>query len=128
MALIGNCTHTVYTNHATETTTESVTLSDGKVTTEQVPVIVETPTDYTNIFVCIKQVENINFWDGINTHKSIHYQFAGYTDKATRDADQEDFLFWETSHLISYDHTSNLYEQIYNDIKAQAGFTNLTND
>lgn len=128
MALIGNCTHTTYSNHETETTTETITNTDGTTETIQVPLVVENETSYNDVYLCIKQVENINFWDGINSHKSIHYQFAGYTDKATRDADQEDFLFWERSHLISYDHTSNLYEQIYNDIKVQAGFTNLTND
>lgn len=130
MALTGNCSHTEYTEHATETTTMTVTHPDG--TTEDItqPALVENVTNYTNIYLCIKQLDHYNFYDTDddgNYFKTsvIHYRYAGYTDRATRDADQENFLFSGVANLENYDHSGNLYSQIYSQIKTLTGKTNL---
>ena len=60
MALIGNCSFSTFSEHATETITETVTLSDGTIETSVSPVMVETSTDYTNVYLSIKQVDNFN--------------------------------------------------------------------
>ena len=128
MALIGNCTHTTYSNHETETTTETITNTDGTIETVQVPLIVENETSYNNIYLCIKKVDNLNLWTQDSSDKIIMYQFAAYTDKATRNLDQENFLFEDGGQLSGYNHNLNLYEQIYTEIKTLNGFTNLIND
>ena len=125
MALTGNCTHTVYTAHETETTTETITHFDGTSETVEVPVMIATSTDYTDVYVCIKQVENFNYWSDEQNHKSFIYQYAAYTDVATRNADQEDFLFWDVGTLQSYNPEGNLYAQIYTEIKTIDGLTDL---
>lgn len=125
MALSGNCTNTVYTSHESETTTETITHSDGTTETITVPVMVATSTDYTNVYLCIKQIEFFHYYNGSEKTTNVIYQYAAYTDVATRNADQEDFLFWGNSQLQNHSHTSNLYECIYNEIKTFEGLTNL---
>lgn len=131
MALTGNCSHTTYTDHPTETVTSTITNSDGTTYEVTNPALVETTTDYTNIYLCIKQLDHYNYYevdDEGNYHKFnvIHFRYAGYTDKATRDADQEDFLFSDVANLQDYDYDGNLYSQIYTQIKTFEGKTNLT--
>lgn len=125
MALSGNCTHTVYTTHETDTTTETITHFDGSSETVEVPVVIATPTDYNDVYLCIKQVDNFNHWSDEQNHKSFTYQYAAYTDVATRNADQEDFLFWDVGTLQSYNPDQNLYAQIYTEIKTINGLTDL---
>lgn len=125
MALSGNCTNTVYTAHESQTTTETITNTDGTTETITVPVMVATSTDYSNVYLCIKQVEFFNYYNGSEKTTNVIYQYAAYTDVATRNADQEDFLFWGNSQLQNHSHTSNLYESIYNEIKTFEGLTNL---
>jgi len=124
MALTGNCTHTVYTNHETDTTTETITFPNGEIETVEMPVVIATPTDYTDVYLCITQVENFNFFS--SSTKQVLYHYAAYTDVESRNADQLDFLFSGNGVLENYDHDANLYSQIYNDIKTIEGLTNLT--
>ncbi len=135
MALIGNCSFSTFAEHATQTTTETVTLPDGTTETVVSPVMVETSTDYTNVYLSIKQVENFILScsscgenGDASFNKVFSFQYAAYTNLATKIADQEDFLFWNTGQLSSYDHNANLYSQIYNEIKTINGLTNLIND
>lgn len=133
MALIGNCSHTTYTAHATNTVNETRTLSDGTEETVTVPETVVETTDYTNIYLCIKQLDHYNFYDVDDEGNAvkfavIHYRYAGYVNKAARDADQEDFLFTDVGNLNDYNYDGNLYTQIYNEIKTLDGKTNLTDD
>jgi hypothetical protein len=128
MALTGNCTHTTYTDHATETTDETITRPDGTTETITVPVIVENTTSYTNVYLCIKQVEFFHFHIDGQKIINVLYQYAGYTDVATRNADQENWLFWGNGQLQNHDHTANVYESIYNELKTRDGLTNLTDD
>ena len=44
MALIGNCSFSTFSEHATETVTETVTLTDGTIETSVSPLMVETVT------------------------------------------------------------------------------------
>ena len=130
MALTGNCTHTEYTEHATNTVTQTITNPEGVTENVEVPELVANTTNYTNIYLCIKQIDHRNYWDTDTDGNQIkisimHYRYAGYTDQATRNADQENFLFSDVGDLNDYDHTQNLYTQIYNEIKTLDGKTNL---
>jgi len=128
MALIGNCSNTKYNASETETTTETITQPDGSSEQVEVPVIVETKTDYTDVYLTVKQVEIIHFINSIGDKVvNVLYHIAAYTDAETRDADQEDYLFWESGQLPTYDHSKNLYEQLYDYIKTKDGYTNLIN-
>ncbi len=128
MALIGNCTHTVYTVHETETITETVTQPDGTTETVERSVVLENDTDYNDVYLCITKVDNINFWFQNHSPKVILYQYAAYADAETRNADKENFLFRGDGQLINYDYDANLYAQIYNDIKLIQGYSNLIKD
>ena len=135
MALIGNCSFSTFSEHATETVTETVTLPDGTIETSVSPVMVETSTDYTNVYLSIKQVDNFNVpctacgdSGTPSFNKIFTYQYAAYTSYSDKVADQENFLFWNTAQLMSYDHNQNLYAQIYAEIKNITGLTNLIND
>lgn len=126
MALIGNCSNIIYTSSETETTTETITNTDGTTEIITVPVQVETITSYEDVYLCIKQVEFFHFHDGTNRVPNIIYQYAAYTDIDTRNTDEENFLFWGNTQLQNHSHTANLYESIYNEIKTFDGLTNLT--
>ena len=120
MALIGNCTITSGSYHK----------QDGSTFTS---------SSYTDMYVIVKQIE-IEFGyksgeynpdtDILTPIKSnaVSYQIAGYTDKETRDTDQENWEWWGTEHLPNYIHSASLYEQCYNDIKTLDGMENLTNE
>ena len=128
MALIGNCTNTTYASHKTKTEVITFELEDGTTGSETVPLTVSTSKNYTNVYLCIKQVEFFVIVEGGEKFTNIHYQYAAYSDLETRNSDQEDFLFWNTLQLQNHDHAKNLYSQIYTEIKLFEGLTNLTND
>lgn len=123
MALTGNCTHIEYTNHETETTTETITQPNGETQTVEIPVIVENRTDYSNVYLNIFQIENFNFF--ANDRKQVLYHYAAYSDVESRNEDQMDFLFSGNKVLENYNHEGNLYAQIYSDIKTIDGLTDL---
>lgn len=130
MALIGNCTNTVYTAHETETTSEIITLPNGDTETIETPVMIGESTNYDNIYMCVTQISNFNNWYGDqegNPTKDIvvHFQYAAYESEVARDADKEDYLFWNQTQLDNPDLNSSLYTQMYNQLKAKEGFTNL---
>lgn len=111
MALIGNCTFTTYeVNDAGQT--------------------IGTDTDYTDVYLCITQISNFNNWYGNeegNPTKDVivHFQFAGYESENARNADKEDYLFWDQIQLDNPDLTTSLYEQMYEQLKQRQGLTNL---
>ena len=115
MALQGNCTHKEYN-----------TVDDE---------MVVTPTDYTDVYVMVKQVEFFQTYQdqslegeepNIVKHQAVLFQIAGYESKEARDADQEDWLFWEPMELLDYVYSANLLEQCYNKVKGAEGYTELT--
>ena len=133
MALIGNCTVTKTVASETETTTITETLPDGTTQEVETPVMVEESTDYTNIYLSIKQIElfqsyftNASMARDKNTF--LFVQIGGYTDKATKYNDPENYLFYESLSLPSFSYDQNLYQQIYDHIKTLDGYTELTND
>jgi hypothetical protein len=128
MALIGNCSHTVYTTHPTDVEEQTITHSDGTTEVIQVPVSVANVTEYTDIYLFVKQVEIFTFFANNVKTLVVHYQYAAYTNLETRNADQEDYLFWNVGQLETHDHETNLYTQIYNEINTLEGLTNLTTD
>lgn len=111
MALIGNCTHTTFSVNE-----EGETIGND--------------TDYTDVYLCITQISNFNNWhndeEGNPTKDVIvHFQFAGYESEDARNADKEDYLFWDQIQLDNPDLTNSLYEQMYEQLKQRQGFTNL---
>jgi hypothetical protein len=130
MALTGNCTHIEYTDHETDTTTETITDVDGNVETFEIPVRVESRTDYNNIYLSVKQIDNFHYYNvdssqNISKDNVIHYRYAAYDTKLAKAQNQENFLFSEVRQLPNYDHGTNLYAQIYSDIKTIEGLTDL---
>lgn len=125
MALTGNLQKIQYTDHETETTTETITQPDGTTQTIEVPVQVATTTSYEDVYLCIKQVELFHNYNGEEKVENVIYQYAAYADVETRNANQEDFLFWNNTQLQNHNHSVNLYESIYNEIKTFEGLTNL---
>lgn len=118
MALTGNCSHTTWVE------------VDGEE--------LETTTQYTDVYVCIKAIDNINYSDGqfykIDSEGNqtevqvINYTYAGYTDEETKNADAENFLFSETKNLKTYNVGIDIESQAYSEIKELEGKENLTND
>lgn len=135
MALTGNCSTTICTYSDTET--EEVTITYGAHegdlagTTEVVTLPVRdcNTTNHSNIYLCIRSINNYNSWliSGSETIKEKEFQvdFAIYTDQNTRDANADDFLWQDVMVLTDIDMDENLYSQAYTKIKSMVGFTNL---
>ncbi len=128
MALIGKCSNTTFTTHPTDVEEQTITQSDGTTEVIQVPVSVANVTEYTDVYLFVKQVEIFTFFANNVKTLVVHYHYAAYTDLETRNADQEDYLFWNVGQLETHDHETNLYTQIYNEINTLEGLTNLTTD
>ena len=134
MALTGNCTHTEYIDSG-ETEIITGTNPDGSTVELEQPIMNPVETEYNDVYVIVKQVEFFqtynNMEEGIpeNTGKiqAVLFQIAGYESKEARDADQENWLFWEPMQLDNYVYSSNLLAQCYNQVKQTEGYTNLTN-
>lgn len=132
MALIGNCTYTVYTDHETETTTETITMPTGETETVETPVIIETSTDYQDVYLVINFVtidrRFCNECGGNGVMNMLYYRYAAYSSREAKNNDIEDFLFQDTNVLTDYDFDDNVYSEIYNQIKTLNGLTNLIDD
>jgi hypothetical protein len=136
MALIGNCTTVECTYSDTETEEITITYGDdegelaGTTETITVPTKDCTTTNHSDIYLCIRSVNNYNSWlvaDGETIkEKEFQVDFAIYTNQATRDADKGDFLWQDVMVLHSIEIDENLYSQAYSQIKLMIGFTNLT--
>ncbi len=126
MALKGDCTYIEQINHETETTTETITFPNGDTETVERPVQIEETTNYNDVYLCITQVENFNYFS--DSIKQVLYHYAAYSNVESRNADQQDFLFSGNGVLENYDHEGNLYAQIYSDIKTIDGLTDLTDN
>ncbi len=133
MALIGNCTYTIIKDSETETETITETDAEGNSVEKTIPKRIEEKTDYTNVYVAVKQVQ---FYDSYVLNESLaivknttcFYHLAGYTDKAAKYDDCENYLFWEQMALPSFNYDENIYSQIYNHVKTLEGYTELQND
>lgn len=136
MALTGNCSWTTYSQHATETTSETITYPDdhpdstlaGTTETVDYPVTVATTTDYTGVYLCVTQVDNINHWTPTDSAKHIIFHYAAYSSASARNADATDYLFAGNEVLEDYNLDNGVYAQIYAQLKAKEGFTNLIDD
>ena len=142
MALVGNCT--VVQQVTSETEFEEITLThpDGSTSVENVPVVTSTSQNYENVYVTIKQIELFQSYEGLNKIQWAIFQYAGYENKETRDADPENYLFWGSSELSSFptsetpggivsytwNYDLNLYNECYTKLLTLEGFENLTQD
>lgn len=126
MALEGALTYTHIDYSDTETQDLVITQPDGSSETIQVPKETYRTENYDNVYVYVKSIQMHTMTvDGVKK-ESVHYHMAGYESKETRDADNENFLFFEAHQLINYDHNLNIWSQCYNAIKQREGFSELT--
>ena len=142
MALIGNCTTYDISYHDTETEEVTITYPDnsdlygsdaGTTVTNNVPRQIKTPTNYENVYLCIRFINNLNTWLPVEDSdtikiKEFHVHYAIYTDAATRDADPTDFLYEDVLALHDIDLSQPLYQQAYARISEVDGLTDLISD
>lgn len=141
MALIGNCEIITRTPHETETQTITYTFPNdpviygdqaGQTITETIPTSVVSSVSYTDVYLCVRSVNNYNTWiveNGSTTKiKEFQIDYAIYADQATRDADKDDWIFQDVTVLHNADISQNLYSQAYAQINSLEGLTNLTSD
>lgn len=93
--------------------------------------------EFTNIYVTVKHVfiESIYYPEEVtpstagpqNSQKFINCNFhvTGYTNKETRDANPENYLFFGEMNLGDYNYDNNLFNQCYTGLKNFSGFENL---
>ncbi len=134
MALQGNCIHTEFIDSG-ETEIVTGTNPDGSTVEIEQPIMNKTETEYNDVYVIVKQVEFFQTYYQLdeevpnNSQKvqAVLFQIAGYESKEARDANQENWLFWEPMQLNNYDYNLNLLSQCYNLIKQTQGYTELEN-
>ena len=136
MALIGNCIFTEYVDSG-ETETITITHPDGSTEEREEPIMNPVDNEYNDIYLIVKQVEFFQVYtnnegeeveNNSSKVQAVIFHIAGYESREARDADQENWLFWDTMQLDNYDYDLNVYQQCYNKIKETRGFTNLIND
>lgn len=138
MALTGNVDIITRTPHETETETITYTYPNdpeiygdqaGQTITETIPTSIVSTVSHSNIYLCIRHVNNYNTWvnenGSITKIKEFQVDFAVYTDESTRNADKDNWLFQDVVVLQDIDINQNLYSQAYSQIKTREGFTNL---
>ena len=150
MALQGNCIHTEFIDSGEteivtgapalkmvefDSTDDAGTNPDGSTVEIEQPIMNKTETEYNDVYVIVKQVEFFQTYYQLdeevpnNSQKvqAVLFQIAGYESKKARDANQENWLFWEPMQLNNYDYNLNLLSQCYNLIKQTQGYTELEN-
>tara|TARA_R110001606_G_C15184498_1_gene629759 strand:- start:48 stop:434 length:387 start_codon:yes stop_codon:yes gene_type:complete len=125
MALTGNCFTIRYSNHATETTTETVEHSDGTIIEVQTPVQIEEIETYSDVYLVVTQIENFNYWSSEGSTKSFLCFYAAYESQEARDNDIDDYLFRENLNISNVNLSDGLYPQVYNLLKQFKGLTDL---
>jgi len=139
MALQGDIIWTTVEYSETETQDLVITYPDemdvndpnydkkGTSETIQVPKEIYKSNEYTNVYLYVKSIQMHTLTINGEKKESVHYHFAGYESKEARDADNEDFLFFDGDQLINYNHDVNLWNQCYDDLKSKENFKNLVN-
>lgn len=141
MALSGNFTRVTYLP-SSETSSVNITYPaelpesdpnyDKRGTTELTTgyATVKSTTDYSNIYLAVRSIV-VNATD-VNTDpdtmgKLIKYEtnYRVYESEATRRADQNDYLFQDFTHDITYNASQDLFDQAYTHLKSLEGFENL---
>ena len=126
MALEGALTYTHISYSETETEDILVTYSDGSEETIQQPKQTLTTESYDNVYVYVKSIQMHTLTVNGEKKEQVHYHIAGYESREARDADNENFLFFEGHQLVNYDNNLNICSQCYNAIKEREGFNQLT--
>ena len=137
MALIGNITTYSHSEHATETETNSVTYpadfpdTDLAGTTQDLttPVMVETTTDYTDVYVVTTWISYYKFVEA-NGANLFDFTYRVYSSKADRISNPDSHIL-EDSVLGSYANISSsddIRAKAYEVLKTKTGLTNLIND
>lgn len=137
MALKGDITWTTVEFSETETQDQIITYPDemnennpqydkrGTTETVQVPKEIYNSTSYTDVYLYVKSIQMHTTIEDNKKIEYIHYHYAGYESKETRDADNENFLFFSSNQLYNYNHNSNLWTQCYDQLKLREDFADL---
>jgi hypothetical protein len=137
MALQGNIVWTTVELSETETQDQILTYPDemhkddpnydkrGQTETIQVAKETYTSNSYTDVYLYVKSIQMHTFTnDGVKSEQ-VHFHFAGYEGKETRNNDNEGFLFFDGGQLQNYDPNQNLWSQCYNQLKSREDFADL---
>tara|TARA_E500000318_G_C3392020_1_gene146338 strand:- start:12 stop:434 length:423 start_codon:yes stop_codon:yes gene_type:complete len=137
MALQGDIIWTTVEHSETETQDLVITYPDemdvndpnydkkGTSETIQVPKENLKTNEYTNVYLYVKSIQMHTTIENNKKIEYIHYHYAGYESKEARDADNEDFLFFDSSQLYNYNHDLNLWSQCYNSLKEREQLKDL---
>jgi len=126
MALQGPLTYTHIDYSDTETQDLVITQPDGSSETIQVPKETYRIENYDNVYVYVKSIQMHTLTMDGEKKEHVYFHLAGYESKEARDADNENFLFFQGHELYGYDHNVNLWSQVYAAIKANEIFADLT--
>lgn len=123
MALQGNIEWLFVEEHESETEDILVEYPDGTNETITQPITVERTETFEDIYIYIKSIQ-VHTLTAVNEETGykekaevVHFHYAGYEDVATRDNDNEDFLFFATGATLNYNRDENLWSQCYNVLK-----------
>lgn len=123
MALQGDIEWLFVEEHESETEDVLVEYPDGTNETITQPTTVERTETFEDVYIYIKSIQ-VHTMSGINDetgymqkNEAIHFHYAGYKDVATRDNDNEDYLFFATSAIFNYNRDENIWSQCYDALK-----------
>ena len=110
-----------------ETETEEITLThpDGTQEVFENPKTVYRYQEYTDVYIYIRSIQTHTMTiEGVKTEQ-LHFHISGHTSKEARDADNDDFLFFENHTVVEYDHNDNLWQTCYNALKQNETYKDL---
>ena len=126
MALQGDITWTFYEVDENETEELILTHPDGSTEVIENPVTKMRTQQFTDVYIYIRSIQvHTMTVDNVKT-EHVHFHISGYESKEARDADNDNFLFFENNTLLEYNHNENLWVQCYNFLKQRENFTDLT--
>jgi hypothetical protein len=127
MALQGDITWTFVEYSDTETEDMVITHPDGSEETVQQPKQILRTESWSDVYVYVKSIQVHTITHDNTKVEQVLYHYAGYESKEARDADNENFLFFDGGVLFNHDHNLNLWSQCYNNIKEKDNFKDLQN-
>lgn len=139
MALKGDITWTTVEYSETETQDLIITYPDemnendpqydkrGTTETVQVPKEIYISNSYTDVYLYVKSIQMHTFVNDGKKTEQVHYHFAAYESEESRNADNENFLFFSGAQLVNYDTNANLWSQCYDQLKLRDDIKDLEN-
>ncbi len=125
MALKGDLTW--LHKEASETETEEITLThpDGSQEVFNNPVTIMRLEEFTDIYVYIRSIQVHTMTIDGEKVEHLAFHVGGYQSKEDRDADNDNFLFFENHSLLEYDRDANIWQTCYNALKTHETYKDL---